>query len=125
MIPAHSPEGADWGQGAARRVDELLRRLGDGARPGQEHALRLPRLDGDLGELLAAARVVLATPADVTMRLLEALDPREKHILTLRFFRGMTQSQIAAEIGISQMHVSRLLARTLVRLRDGLLVDDA
>ncbi len=52
--------------------------------------------------------------------LLEALDPREKHILTLRFFRGMTQSQIAAEIGISQMHVSRLLARTLARLRDSL-----
>jgi RNA polymerase sigma-B factor len=49
--------------------------------------------------------------------LLEALDPREKHILTLRFFRGLTQSQIAAEIGISQMHVSRLLARTLERLR--------
>ena len=42
--------------------------------------------------------------------LLEALDPREKQILTLRFFRGMTQSQIAAEIGISQMHVSRLLS---------------
>jgi RNA polymerase sigma-B factor len=52
--------------------------------------------------------------------LLEALDPREKHILTLRFFRGMTQSQIAAEIGISQMHVSRLLARTLERLRQSL-----
>jgi RNA polymerase sigma-B factor len=52
--------------------------------------------------------------------LLEALDPREKHILTLRFFRGMTQSQIAAEVGISQMHVSRLLARTLARLRESL-----
>lgn len=52
--------------------------------------------------------------------LLEQLDPREKHILTLRFFRGMTQSQIAAEIGISQMHVSRLLARTLQRLRESL-----
>ncbi|CAN5326423.1 N/A [soil metagenome] len=52
--------------------------------------------------------------------LLEALDPREKHILTLRFFKGMTQSQIAAEIGISQMHVSRLLARTLTSLRESL-----
>jgi RNA polymerase sigma-B factor len=40
--------------------------------------------------------------------------------LTLRFFRGMTQSQIAAEVGISQMHVSRLLARTLQRLRESL-----
>jgi RNA polymerase sigma-B factor len=57
--------------------------------------------------------------------LLEALDPREKHILTLRFFRGMTQSQIAAEIGISQMHVSRLLARTLTRLRESLVEQEA
>lgn len=55
--------------------------------------------------------------------LLEALDPREKHILTLRFFRGMTQSQIAAEIGVSQMHVSRLLNKTLAELR-GRLTED-
>ena len=53
--------------------------------------------------------------------LLAQLDTREKRILTLRFFRGMTQSQIADEIGISQMHVSRLLARTLTELRTGLL----
>ncbi len=55
--------------------------------------------------------------------LLEALDPREKHILTLRFFRGMTQSQIAAEIGVSQMHVSRLLNKTLAQLRERLTED--
>ncbi len=55
--------------------------------------------------------------------LLEALPPREKRILVLRFFGGMTQSQIAAELGISQMHVSRLLARTLIKLREGLLAD--
>ncbi|MEU0095648.1 RNA polymerase sigma factor SigF [Kribbella sp. NPDC006257] len=53
--------------------------------------------------------------------LLAQLETREKRILTLRFFRGMTQSQIAEEIGISQMHVSRLLARTLTELRAGLL----
>ncbi|KJK45982.1 RNA polymerase sigma factor, partial [Streptomyces sp. NRRL F-4428] len=44
--------------------------------------------------------------------LLEGLPPREKRILLLRFFGNMTQSQIAQEVGISQMHVSRLLART-------------
>ncbi len=55
--------------------------------------------------------------------LLARLETREKRILTLRFFRGMTQSQIAEEIGISQMHVSRLLARTLTELRAGLLRD--
>ena len=53
--------------------------------------------------------------------LLAQLDPRAKHILMLRFFRGMTQSQIAAEVGISQMHVSRILSRTLAQLRTGLL----
>jgi len=53
--------------------------------------------------------------------LLAKLDPRAKHILMLRFFRGMTQSQIAAEVGISQMHVSRILSRTLAQLRAGLL----
>jgi len=49
--------------------------------------------------------------------LLDALGDREKKILMLRFFRNMTQSQIAAEVGISQMHVSRLLSRTLDGLR--------
>jgi len=56
--------------------------------------------------------------------LLEQLPPREKRILLLRFFGNMTQSQIAGELGISQMHVSRLLARTLAQLREGLLVED-
>ncbi len=56
--------------------------------------------------------------------MLERLPQREKKILMLRFFKNMTQSEIAAEIGISQMHVSRLLARTLARLREGLLVQE-
>ncbi len=52
------------------------------------------------------------------------LPERERRILYLRFFRGMTQSQIAERLGISQMHVSRLLNRTLGMLRDRLLGDD-
>ncbi len=56
--------------------------------------------------------------------LLEKLPAREKKILMLRFFGNMTQSQIAGELGISQMHVSRLLARTLAQLRQGLLVEE-
>ncbi|MGH8868895.1 MAG: RNA polymerase sigma factor SigF [Actinomycetes bacterium] len=56
--------------------------------------------------------------------LLERLPPREKKIILLRFFGNMTQSQIAQEVGISQMHVSRLLARTLAQLRQNLLVED-
>ena len=48
---------------------------------------------------------------------LEALDGRERRIVELRFFDEMTQSQIAAELGISQMHVSRLLRRALGTMR--------
>ena len=45
-----------------------------------------------------------------------SLDERERRILQLRFVDGLTQSQIAAEIGVSQMHVSRLLRRALEKL---------
>jgi RNA polymerase sigma-B factor len=51
---------------------------------------------------------------------MEKLPERERRILYLRFFKGMTQSEIARKLGISQMHVSRLLNRTLIRLRDAL-----
>lgn len=56
--------------------------------------------------------------------LLDQLPPREKRILLLRFFGNRTQSQIAAELGISQMHVSRLLSRTLAQLRQGLTAEE-
>jgi len=52
--------------------------------------------------------------------LLERLPARERTILALRFGRGLSQSQIAAEVGVSQMHVSRLLARSLATLRENL-----
>jgi RNA polymerase sigma-B factor len=48
---------------------------------------------------------------------LDGLEPRERRIVELRFFREMTQAQIAAELGISQMHVSRLLRRSLALMR--------
>ena len=46
------------------------------------------------------------------------LDERERKILHLRFFSGLTQSQIAQQIGISQMHVSRLIRRALEKIRE-------
>ena len=55
--------------------------------------------------------------------LIEALPERERRILMLRFFEDRSQSEIAEEIGISQMHVSRLLARTLATLRAGMTAD--
>lgn len=50
--------------------------------------------------------------------LLAGLPERERRILTMRFFESMTQTQIAQQMGISQMHVSRILAKTLARLRE-------
>jgi len=47
-----------------------------------------------------------------------SLEERERRILHLRFFGGLTQSQIAEEIGISQMHVSRLIRRALEKMRE-------
>ena len=86
--------------------------------------------DSDDGapSMLDAIGVDDAALAQVEIResvkpLLEGLPEREKRILLLRFFKNMTQSQIAAEIGVSQMHVSRLLTRTLEQLRASLEAD--
>ena len=48
----------------------------------------------------------------------DELAPREREILRLRFFEGLTQREIADEVGISQMHVSRLIRRSVEALRD-------
>ena len=56
-------------------------------------------------------------PVHALPQLRHALDPRERRIVHLRFFEEMTQSQIAAELGISQMHVSRLLRNALDAMR--------
>src|SRR5260221_13916447 len=54
----------------------------------------------------------------------KVLDPRERHILHLRFFEGLTQSQIAQHVGISQMHVSRLIRRALEKIRAEIAADE-
>ena len=76
----------------------------------------LPDLIGhpDEGFELAEQRAVLD-------RGLAALAPREREIMRLRFYEGLSQREIAARVGISQMHVSRLIRRSLetVRVRCG------
>jgi RNA polymerase sigma-B factor len=54
----------------------------------------------------------------------KALDDRERKILQLRFFEGLTQSQIAQQVGISQMHVSRLIRRSLEKIRETISEDE-
>ncbi|MGQ0480492.1 MAG: SigB/SigF/SigG family RNA polymerase sigma factor [Pseudonocardia sp.] len=75
-----------------------------------------------LGELLgeADAQLEQVEYQQALEPLLAELAPRERTIVMLRFFGNMTQTQIADRVGISQMHVSRLLAQTLVKLRQRL-----
>ncbi|MFJ8647507.1 RNA polymerase sigma factor SigF [Streptomyces sp. NPDC093546] len=56
---------------------------------------------------------------------LRTLPEREQKILYMRFFRDMTQSRIAEDLGISQMHVSRLISRCCTRLREDIMRDVA
>src|SRR6478752_5421268 len=72
----------------------------------------------DRGFDIAEHRVLLET-------VLADLSERERTIVELRFFEEKTQTEIAEEVGISQMHVSRLLARTLMQMRQRLETLDA
>ncbi|MGO4255333.1 RNA polymerase sigma factor SigF [Marmoricola sp. RAF53] len=81
--------------------------------------------EGSAGSMLETLGVDDEALENVEIReslrpLLEGLPAREKQILLLRFYQQKTQSQIAEEIGISQMHVSRLLSRTLEQLRSSI-----
>jgi RNA polymerase sigma-B factor len=83
-------------------------------------------LDSPVGEEGAAPIEVLGGD-DPSLEILEGwasvapavkeLPERERRVLYLRFFRGLTQSEIAGEVGVSQMHVSRILSQTLAFLR--------
>ncbi|MER6051542.1 RNA polymerase sigma factor SigF [Streptomyces sp. NPDC001793] len=66
-------------------------------------------------------RLQLAEDLQALTPLVRKLDRRDRRILTLRFVHEKTQSEIGEELGVSQMHVSRLLARILGRLRTGLI----
>jgi RNA polymerase sigma-B factor len=73
------------------------------------------RFDAALGEI--EPEFDLVEQREALSPLLAALPERERRILLLRFFGGLTQSEIGEKLGISQMHVSRLLSRTLASLR--------
>jgi RNA polymerase sigma-B factor len=68
-------------------------------------------------------RIGLLLECETLRGLIQDLPERERRILHMRFYQEQTQAQIGTELGISQMHVSRLLARTLDRLRSGVLED--
>jgi RNA polymerase sigma-B factor len=96
--------------GAAYRATSL-----DARRPGDEDgsplADRLP--GGDVPSRPVELRMLVG-------QLLRSLPAREAEILRLRFYEELTQSEIAERLGISQMHVSRLIRRCLLELRETL-----
>ena len=79
--------------------------------PDGDHAIQVGAVDQDFQAV--EARLVVEP-------MVERLSPREQAILRLRFVDRMSQSQIARELGISQMHVSRLLNRSLALMRSWL-----
>ena len=127
-----SPTSAELAKAAGVQEEEVLEALESGqayatlslSAPtgGGEEGSDLDPLES-LGELeheyeVSEDRAVLAPG-------LRVLDERERRILHLRFFEGLTQSQIAQQVGISQMHVSRLIRRALDKIRDEIAVEDS
>ncbi|HUQ63180.1 MAG TPA: RNA polymerase sigma factor SigF [Acidimicrobiales bacterium] len=116
-----SPTIAEIAHAASASEEEVLEAIEAG------HAYRFTSLDAPASaddESALSAQLGEEDPAmadsehRVTLSPLIAKFPaRERLILHLRFFEGLTQSEIAARLGISQMHVSRLLARSLAQLR--------
>jgi RNA polymerase sigma-B factor len=124
--------------GRAPTVDEIAARCGATSEEVLEameasQAYSTSSLDAPLGEEGAAPIDVLGAD-DVSLTVLEEwatvapavrdLPQRERTVLYLRFFRGLTQSEIAREVGVSQMHVSRILSQTLRLLREAVAVEE-
>src|ERR1700749_3795474 len=127
--PGRPPPTPDLAKAAGVQEEEVLEALESGRAysslslsqgAGQEDGEELDPL-GTLGTLehqyeVSEDRAVLAPGFRV-------LDERERTILHLRFFEGLTQSQIAQQVGISQMHVSRLIRRALEKIREEIAAD--
>jgi len=121
-----SPSAAEIG----RRLDLSADEVAEAYEAGVAHStvsLDVPvsMADGDgasMGDLLGGddPGFELVVNREALKPLLAELGPREKRILLMRFFRNMSQAEIGAELGVSQMQVSRLLSQILGRLRDRL-----
>jgi RNA polymerase sigma-B factor len=115
-----SPTVEELAEAAGVGEDDVLEALeaANCYRPG---ALEGTGGNGDAAERVARLDDELASADDraTLLPLLEQLPPQQQRILYLRYFEDMTQAEIATEIGVSQMQVSRLLARSLSALAVG------
>lgn len=110
---------------AASSTEEQVLEALDASHAYRARSIDAPAGDDDEGDAALSARLGEDDPRLATSELRAELSPllavlpnRERIILHMRFFEGRTQSEIAVHLGISQMQVSRLLARSLVRLRE-------
>jgi RNA polymerase sigma-B factor len=121
--------------GRAPRLSEIARHLGADEEDVVEcvasadlyhvHSLDAPvggMQDRSVSETIGELDPLLGQIDDVlsVRPLLEKLSPRDRRILSLRYFSGWTQQQIADDVGVTQMQISRLLSSALRRLREGL-----
>ena len=110
----------------ARRRDRRLGRAGARRDAGRAGVLRGRRSTSRVGDGRQAADTLgsvdnefeQAERRELLRHGLEGVADREREILHLRFYEGLTQREIADRVGISQMHVSRLIRRSLDQIRD-------
>src|SRR4051812_4085719 len=118
-----SPTIAELARMAGTSEEEVLEAM-EAAQAYRSASIDAPVGDSDEGRGLAAQlgdedeNIFAAENRMLITSLLTTLPRREQLMLRLRFYEGMTQSQIADRLGISQMHVSRLLTKSLAMLRD-------
>ncbi len=126
----HAPTVTELAHHLDRQPDEIIEAL-EANNAYHTHSLDVPLDDGDGNATVMDTfgnedtRYELIDNALAIHPRLRHLPDREREILWLRFFEHMTQSHIAERMGISQMHVSRLISQTLTRLRTEALPDEA
>ena len=109
--------GRDLGAYAVPTIVGELRRHVRGARSAAPDAPQLEALDDDALEADGRPQEDLSETRELVRAALGALSPRERRIVALRFFRDWSQQAIAAEVGLSQVQVSRVLSTSLAKMR--------
>ena len=110
-----------WSVRVPRRLQELSAKVNQATDALTIQLQRSPKVEEIAEYLGATVDEVLEAMESSSLILEEALrdfTPREKEIIEMRFLKGMTQIEIAKELGISQVQVSRLLRRTLKKVQD-------
>jgi RNA polymerase sigma-B factor len=122
-----SPEVADLAASLSLPTEAVEAAL-DAAQSYRPRSLSVPVGDGsaELADLVGAPDPAYEKIENwnAIAEALDALPERTRRILSLRFAQDMSQAQIAAAVGLSQMHVSRILTQTLATLRESLLTED-